>query len=65
MADPNLGEIAASVWDNKIGGKPSDNIFNSRALMARVTVGASCGEGVAVISPRAASRSFTMSCVLA
>lgn len=32
MADPNLGEVAATVWDNKIGGKPSDNIFNSRAL---------------------------------
>lgn len=32
MADPNLGEIAATVWDNKIGGKPTDNIFNSRAL---------------------------------
>jgi hypothetical protein len=33
MADPNLGEIAASVWDNKIGGKPTDNIFTSRALL--------------------------------
>jgi hypothetical protein len=32
MADPNLGEVAATVWDNKIGGKPTDNIFNSRAL---------------------------------
>jgi hypothetical protein len=32
LADPNLGEVAASVWDNKIGGKPQDNIFNSRAL---------------------------------
>lgn len=32
MADPNLGEIASTVWDNKIGGKPTDNIFNSRAL---------------------------------
>src|ERR1051326_3595342 len=31
-ADPNLGEVAASVWDKKIGGKPTDNIFNSRAL---------------------------------
>lgn len=32
MADPNLGEVAASVWDNKIGGKPTDNVFLSRAL---------------------------------
>lgn len=32
MADPDIGELAASVWDNKIGGKPQDNIFNSRAL---------------------------------
>jgi hypothetical protein len=32
VADPNLGEIAASVWDNKIGGSPKDNIFTSRAL---------------------------------
>lgn len=32
MADPNLGEVAATVWDNKLGGKPSDNIFKSRAL---------------------------------
>lgn len=32
MADPNLGEVAASVWDSKIGTKPTDNIFNSRAL---------------------------------
>lgn len=32
MADPDIGEIAASVWDNQLGGKPSDNIFNSRAL---------------------------------
>lgn len=32
MADPNIGEIAASVWDKKIGGKPTDNIFASRAL---------------------------------
>lgn len=32
MPDPNLGQVAASVWENVIGKKPSDNIFNSRAL---------------------------------
>ncbi len=29
MADPNLGEVAASVWEQKIGTKPDDNIFES------------------------------------
>ena len=33
MPDPNLGQVAASVWEKKIGKKPSDNIFNSRALI--------------------------------
>lgn len=32
MADPNLGEVAATVWEQKFGKKPTDNIFNSRAL---------------------------------
>src|SRR3990167_309729 len=32
MADVNLGQLAASVWEAKIGGKPTDNIFTSRAL---------------------------------
>ncbi len=32
MADPNLGEVAASVWEQKIGTKPDDNIFESHAL---------------------------------
>ena len=32
MADPNLGEVAASVWEQKIGSKPNDNIFTSYAL---------------------------------
>lgn len=32
MPDPNLGQIAASVWEAKIGSKPTDNIFTSRAL---------------------------------
>ena len=32
MADPQLGQVAASVWEAKIGKKPTDNIFTSRAL---------------------------------
>lgn len=32
MADPNLGQVAASVWENVIGKKPNDNVFTSRAL---------------------------------
>ena len=32
MADANLGEVAASVWEAKIGTKPTDNIFTSYAL---------------------------------
>lgn len=32
MPDPNIGQLAASVWEAKIGTKPTDNIFNSRAL---------------------------------
>jgi len=32
MADPNLGQVVATVWENKLGGKPRDNIFTSRAL---------------------------------
>lgn len=32
MADPQLGQVAASVWESVIGKKPSDNIFTSRAL---------------------------------
>jgi hypothetical protein len=32
VADPQLGQVAASVWEAKIGKKPTDNIFTSRAL---------------------------------
>jgi hypothetical protein len=32
MPDPNLGELVATVWENKIGKKPNDNIFDSYAL---------------------------------
>lgn len=31
-ADPNLGEVAATVWEQKFGKKPEDNIFTSNAL---------------------------------
>lgn len=31
-ADPQLGQVAASVWEAKIGKKPTDNIFTSRAI---------------------------------
>jgi hypothetical protein len=32
MADPNLGQVAATVWSNVIGTKPTDNIRGSLAL---------------------------------
>lgn len=32
MADPNLGQVTATVWNNKLNKKPSDAIFTSRAL---------------------------------
>ena len=32
MADPDIGEVAASVWESKIGKKPTDNVLTSRAL---------------------------------
>ena|SRR5437667_2127875 len=32
MADPNIGEVSATVWEKKYGKKPTDNIFNSNAL---------------------------------
>ena len=32
MPDPNLGEVVASVWEQRIGTKPNDNIFESHAL---------------------------------
>ena len=32
MADPAIGEVAASVFEKKFGKKPTDNIFTSRAL---------------------------------
>jgi hypothetical protein len=32
VPDLNIGQIAATVWEKKIGKKPTDNIFNSRAF---------------------------------
>jgi hypothetical protein len=32
MADPNLGQVAASVWSNVVGAKPTDNIRGSLAF---------------------------------
>lgn len=32
MADPAIGEVAASVFEKKFGKKPTDNVFTSRAL---------------------------------
>ncbi len=32
MADPAIGEIAATVFEKKFGTKPTDNIFTSRAF---------------------------------
>lgn len=31
-ADPNLGEVAATVWEQKFGKKPTDNVFTANAL---------------------------------
>jgi len=32
MPDPNIGEVASTVWEKKFGTKPTDNIFTSRAF---------------------------------
>jgi hypothetical protein len=32
MADPNIGELTASVYERRFPGKPTDNIFTSNAL---------------------------------
>lgn len=32
MADPNLGQPASSFWEARMGKKPTDNIFTSRAF---------------------------------
>lgn len=32
MADPNQGQVVATLWEAVVGKKPTNNIFNSRAL---------------------------------
>lgn len=39
MADVAIGQLAASVWEAKIGDKPTDNVFNSRALFFALNKG--------------------------
>ena len=43
MADPNQGQIIATVWENQIGNKPNDNIFNSRAFFYSLAAGGQSG----------------------
>jgi len=43
MADPNLGQITATVWENVVGKKPNDNIFNSRAFFFSLAGGGDPG----------------------
>ena len=45
MADANIGEVAATVWEQKFGTKPADNIFNSRALFYFLNEGGFKEEG--------------------
>ena len=33
MADPNVGQVTASVWEAVITDGPTDNIFTSQALL--------------------------------
>jgi hypothetical protein len=37
MPDPNLGQLAASVYEAKFGTKPADNIFTSQWLINRLS----------------------------
>jgi hypothetical protein len=43
MADPNLGQVTATVWENVIGKKPNDNVFNSRAFFFSLAGGGDPG----------------------
>lgn len=43
MADPNLGQITATVWENVIGNTPNDNIYNSRAFFYSLAGGGQAG----------------------
>lgn len=43
MADPNLGQVTATVWESVIGKEPNDNIFNSRAMFFALAGGGDSG----------------------
>jgi len=43
MADPNLGQVTATVWENVVGRKPNDNIFDSRAFFFSLAGGGNPG----------------------
>lgn len=43
MADPNLGQVTATVWEQVIGKTPNDNIFNSRAFFYSLAGGGNPG----------------------
>lgn len=43
MADPNLGQITATAWEQVIGKDPNDNVFNSRAFFFSLAGGGDSG----------------------
>jgi len=43
MADPNLGQVTATVWEQVIGKTPNDNIFDSRAFFFSLAGGGQPG----------------------
>jgi hypothetical protein len=43
MPDPNLGQVTATAWENQIGKKPNDNIYNSRAFFFSLAGGGDAG----------------------
>ena len=43
MADVNLGQVSATAWENQIGKKPNDQIFNSRAFFYSLAGGGDPG----------------------
>lgn len=43
MADPNLGQVPATAWENVVGREPNDNIFNSRAFFYSLAGGGQSG----------------------
>ena len=43
MPDPNLGQVSATAWENQIGTKPNDNVFNARAFFFSLAGGGEAG----------------------